>query len=131
MSDSPAFPYDTHLDVRFAPLETVDLQTLIDACRHPWHNQTLCRVNDSVARIGVFEGEFHWHKHDREDELFFVLDGTLMLDIEGAAGNEAVTHELGPRQAMMVPRGVVHRTRSPKRSVVMMVEAASVVPTGD
>jgi mannose-6-phosphate isomerase-like protein (cupin superfamily) len=119
-------PYDIHTDVKYAPLEVIEAGALADHCEQPWWNQTLCRVNDSVARIGVFHGEFHWHKHEREDELFFVLDGTLLLDIEDRG-----THELGPRQGMVVPRGVVHRTRAPSRTVVLMVEAASVVPAGD
>ena len=117
--------YEIHTDIKFAPLEVIDAGQLADDCREPWWNQSLCKVNDSVARIGVFCGEFHWHKHDREDELFFVLDGLLYLDLEGR------TVELGPRQGLVVPRGVVHRTRAPTRTVVLMVEAASVVPTGD
>lgn len=118
--------YDIHSDVKYGPLETIDAGALIDACEAPWWNQSLCRVNDAVARIGVFHGEFHWHKHDREDELFFVLEGLLLLDIEGKP-----TVELKARQGMVVPRGVVHRTRAKERTVVLMVEAASVVPTGD
>ena len=118
--------YDIHTDVKFAPLEVIDAGALVDDCNQPWWNQTLCQVNDSVARIGVFHGEFHWHKHDREDELFFVIDGTLLLDIEDKG-----TFELAPRQGMMVPRGVVHRTRAPNRTVVLMIEAATIVPTGD
>jgi len=121
-----ATSYDIHSDVQFAPLEVIEAGQLVDACTVPWWNQSLARVNDCVARIGVFDGEFHWHKHDREDELFFVLDGTLLLDIEGKG-----TFELAPRQGMVVPRGVVHRTRAPRRTVVLMVEAATVVPTGD
>ncbi|MDB4953821.1 MAG: Cupin 2 conserved barrel protein [Myxococcales bacterium] len=117
--------YDIHTDEKYAPLELIEAGALADSCTQPWWNQTLCRVNDSVARIGVFHGEFHWHKHDREDELFFVLEGLLLLDLEGR------TVELGPRQAMMVPRGVMHRTRAPTRTVVLMVEPATVVPTGD
>ena len=118
--------YDIHSDVKFAPLQVIEAGQLVDACKVPWWNQSLCRVNDCVARIGVFDGEFHWHKHDREDELFFVLEGTLLLDIEGQP-----TAELAPRQGMVVPRGVMHRTRAPHRTVVLMVEAATVVPTGD
>lgn len=118
-------PYDIHTDIKYAPLELIEAGALADQCGEKWWNQTLCKVNDSVARIGVFEGEFHFHKHDREDELFFVLDGVLLLDFESR------TVELGPRQGMVVPRGVVHRTRAPKRTVVLMIEAASVVPTGD
>ena len=118
-------PYDIHTDVKYGPLEVVDAGALVDANQEPWWNQSLCIVNDAVARIGVFHGEFHWHKHDKEDELFFVLEGTLLLDLEGK------THELKPRQGMVVPKGVMHRTRARERTVVLMVEPASVVPTGD
>jgi mannose-6-phosphate isomerase-like protein (cupin superfamily) len=117
--------YDMHTDIKFAPLEVIEAGALADACTQPWWNQTLCKINESVARIGVFHGEFHWHKHDLEDELFFVLDGLLLLDLEGR------TVELGPRQGMVVPRGVMHRTRAPSRTVVLMVEPAGVVATGD
>jgi mannose-6-phosphate isomerase-like protein (cupin superfamily) len=117
--------YAIHEDVKFAPLEVIEAGRLADECREPWWNQSLCRVNDAVARVGVFLGEFHWHKHDREDELFFVLEGELLLDLEGK------TVALGPRQGMVVPRGVLHRTRAEVRTVVLMVEAATVVPTGD
>ena len=121
--------YDIHMDEKYRPLEVIDAGKLADTCPEKWWNQTLCRVNDSLARLGVFEGEFHWHKHDREDELFFVLEGTLVLDFERDGRRETV--ELGPRQGMMVPRGAMHRTRAPTRTVVLMVEAATVVPTGD
>ncbi|HEY3226437.1 MAG TPA: cupin domain-containing protein [Planctomycetota bacterium] len=117
--------YSIHTDVKYGPLELVDAGRLADDCPEPWWNQTLCKVNDCVARLGVFEGEFHWHKHDREDEFFFVLEGLLYLDLEGR------TVELGPRQGLLVPRGAMHRTRAPKRTVVLMVEAATVTPTGD
>ncbi len=117
--------YDIHTDVKFGPLELIDVGALADGCTQPWWNQTLCQVNDCVVRIGVFHGEFHWHKHDREDELFYVLEGRLLLDLEGR------TVYLGPRQGLMVPRGTLHRTRAPERTVVLMVEAATVQPTGD
>ena len=119
------FPYDTHLDVKFEPLQTIDVPALVAAVTHPWWNQTLCRVNDCVVRLGVFEGEFHWHKHDREDEFFFVLEGQLLLDLEGR------TVTLEPRQGLMVPKGVLHRTRALTRTVVLMIEAATIQPTGD
>ena len=121
--------YDIHSDVKYPPLEVIEAGRLADECREPWWNQSLCLVNDSVARIGVFLGEFHWHKHDREDELFFVLEGNLLLDVRDEKGERTVS--LRPRQGMTIPKGVVHRTRAPKRTVVLMVEAATVVPTGD
>ena len=125
MSDPTAYPYDTHLDVRFGPLERVDLQALVDACEHPWYNQTLCQVNQSVVRLGVIKGEYHWHKHDQEDEFFYVVEGRLLIDLE----DHTVTLE--PRQGFVVPKGVVHRTRAPERTIILMVEPATVTPTGD
>ena len=121
----PAYPYATHLDVRFGPLEVVDVQGLIDACTDRWYNQTLCRVNDSVMRLGVIQGEYHWHRHEYLDELFYVVEGRLLVDLE----ERAVTLE--PRQGFVVPKGVLHRTRAPERTVILMVEGAGIVPTGD
>ena len=117
--------YDIHTDIKFKPLELVDVKQLSDHAPSKWWNQSLCIVNDSVVRVGVFEGEFHWHKHDREDEFFYVTEGKLLLDLEGR------TVELTPGQGLLVPRGVMHRTRAPSRTVVLMIEAATVVPTGD
>lgn len=117
--------YSIHTDLKFAPLDLVDARLLAERCTERWWNQSLCRVNDCVVRLGVFEGEFHWHKHDREDEYFHVLEGELFLDLEGR------TMDLRPGQGVVVPMGVVHRTRAPSRTVVLMIEAATVVPTGD
>ncbi len=117
--------YSIHTDIKFAPLELIDTGALADQCKEPWWNQSLCQVNDSVVRLGVFQGEFHFHKHDLEDELFYVLEGTLWLDFEGRSV------ELHARQGMVVPRGTVHRTRAPERAVVLMVESKTVVATGD
>jgi mannose-6-phosphate isomerase-like protein (cupin superfamily) len=121
----PDYPYDTRLNVRYPPLEVVDVPALVAACTHPWYNQTLCRVNDSVVRLGVVRGEYHWHKHDADDEFFYVVSGRFLIDLEGH------TVELAPGQGFVVPKGVVHRTRAPDRTVVLMVESAGIVPTGD
>jgi hypothetical protein len=126
MADAkPAYPYATHLDIRYAPLEVVDVPALVAACTDRWFNQTLCRVNDSVVRLGVVQGEYHWHKHGDLDEFFYVVEGRFLIDLEGR------TVELGPRQGFVVPKGVVHRTRAPERAVILMVEGAGIVPTGD
>jgi len=81
-SDRQHFPYSTHLDLHYAPLELVDVPALVAACKDTWYNQTLCKVNDSVVRLGVMQGEYHWHKHDNDDEFFFVLEGTFFVDLE-------------------------------------------------
>ncbi len=118
-------PYSIHLEAKFPPLERIDVQALAAACRETWSNQTLCQVNDCVVRLGVVEGEFHWHKHDREDELFYVVAGRLLVDLDDR------TIELGPQQGCLVPRTVRHRTRAPERTVMLMIEGAGVQPTGD
>jgi mannose-6-phosphate isomerase-like protein (cupin superfamily) len=120
-----AYPYATHLDIRFGPLEIVDAPALIAAVQDRWYNQTLCRVNDSVVRLGVMQGDYHWHKHDDLDEFFYVVEGRFLVDLE----ERTVTLE--PRQGFVVPKGVVHRTRAPERCVILMVEGAGIVPTGD
>jgi mannose-6-phosphate isomerase-like protein (cupin superfamily) len=125
MANVQDYPYATHLNTHYGPLELVDVPALVAACTDRWYNQTLCRVNDSVVRLGVIQGEYHWHKHDAEDEFFYVVDGRLLIDLEGR------TVELSPRQGFVVPKGVVHRTRAPERTVILMVEGAGVVPTGD
>ena len=112
-------------DVKFGPLERVDVAELERACKHDWFNQTLCQVNECMVRLGVLKGEFHWHRHEREDEFFYVVKGRLLIDLEDR------TMELLPCQGTVVPKGVVHRTRAPERTVVLMVEAATVCPTGD
>ncbi len=117
--------YDIRLDDKFGHLVPIDVGAEASAAT-PWFNQTLTTVNDSVVRLGVVEGEFHWHRHDDTDELFLVLEGELLVDLEG---RDPVA--LGPHQALTVPRGVTHRTRAPRRTVIVMVEASGVVPTGD
>jgi len=117
--------YAIHTNVKYGPLEVVEAGKLARECTEPWWNQTLCRVNESVVRVGVFLGEFHWHKHDKEDEYFHVLEGKLLIDLEGRSV------ELKPGEGFMVPRGVVHRTRAKERTVVLMVEPGTAVATGD
>jgi hypothetical protein len=118
-------PYAINLNAISGPLELVDVQALADACTDDWYNQTLCRVNDCVVRLGVMQGEFHWHKHDREDEFFYVVDGRFVIELEGR------TVTLAPRQGLTVPKGVLHRTSAPERTIILMIEGAGVRPTGD
>jgi mannose-6-phosphate isomerase-like protein (cupin superfamily) len=122
----PAPPsYNIHTDVAFGFLKLIDVKALATSVTEQWWNQTLCQVNDCVVRLGVVRGEFHWHKHDAEDEFFYVVEGRLLIDLEGR------TVELAPGQGFTVPRGVLHRTRAPERTAMLMIEGAGVKPTGD
>jgi mannose-6-phosphate isomerase-like protein (cupin superfamily) len=122
MSDTA---YDIETDALFEASEHIDVGA-IAAAQQPWWNRTLCQVNDAVVRLGVLEGDFHWHKHDGEDEFFYVMEGRLDIELEGG---RMVT--LLPKQAFTVPKGVMHLPHARGRTVVLMVETAGVVPTGD
>ncbi|HSY04018.1 MAG TPA: cupin domain-containing protein [Acidobacteriaceae bacterium] len=126
MADSvAAYPYETRLNILHQPLEVIDEKAIADGCTFKWFNQTLCQVNGSVVRMGVFEGEYHWHQHTDDDEFFYVLEGRLLIDLEGR------TVELAPRQGMVVPKATMHRTRALERTVALMVENAGIIPTGN
>ena len=125
MNASP-FPYVNHMNALYPSLAVIDVRSLVTTCTDRWFNQTLCQVNDSVVRLGIVQGEYHWHKHDQEDEFFFTLEGMLIVDVEGSA-----SVELRPQQGYVVPKGVSHRTRAPERTVILMIETAGIVPTGD
>jgi mannose-6-phosphate isomerase-like protein (cupin superfamily) len=119
------YNYVTKLDVRFRHFELIDIPTIVRECKDQWYNETLTKVNDSVVRVAIIQGEYHWHKHDKDDEFFFVLDGQLLVDLEDR------TIELNPRQGVTISHGVVHRTRAPQKTVMLMVETSTIRPTGD
>ena len=117
--------YSISTKVEHGPLELIDIPRMIQASKKSWQNYSLCEVNDCVVRLGVIHGEFHWHKHDHEDEFFYVIDGLLHMDLEDK------TLDLKPGEGFMVPKGVVHRTRAPDRTSILMVEGKTVTATGD
>ena len=119
------YPYVTKLDIKFDNLETIDVNKLVEECTDKWWNQTLTKVNDSVVRLGIVEGEYHWHKHDNDDEFFYCLSGQFLIDLEDQ------TIELNPNQGVTIPKGVMHRPRAPKKTVILMVETSEIQPTGD
>jgi mannose-6-phosphate isomerase-like protein (cupin superfamily) len=123
---STQYDYRMNVNVKFEQSRVFDVQEEIDAVEDAWWHQTLVQINDAIVRLGVVEGEFHWHHHNAEDEFFFVLDGGLLIDVEGRD-----TVVLGPRQGYAVPHGVEHRTRAPRRTVMLMTSPATIVPTGD
>jgi mannose-6-phosphate isomerase-like protein (cupin superfamily) len=138
---APTFPYETRLNILHRPLELIDEKTLSDSVAHQWFNQTLCQVNDSVVRVGVIQGEYHWHKHDNDDEFFYVVEGNFLIDYCVEPGEKALdqngnpvvgyqTIDLKPRQGFVVPKGVLHRPHAPIRTVILMVETSAIVPTG-
>lgn len=120
-----AYNYVTKLDIKFDHLEKIDLPKMVRECTDKWFNQTLTKVNESVVRVGIVEGEYHWHKHDNEDEFFFVWEGQLLIDLEDH------TIELNPGEGVTITKGIMHRPRAPKKTVMLMVETSTIQPTGD
>jgi len=119
------FSYVTKLDVKFEYLEKINVPRMIEECTDKWFNQTLTRVNESVVRLGIVEGEYHWHKHDNDDEFFFVLQGQLLIDLEDQ------TIELNPNEGVTITKGVLHRPRAIVKTVMLMVETSGIIPTGN
>ena len=117
--------YVTQMDIKYDHLHRIDVVEIVKSCTHKWFNQTLTKVNDSVVRLGIVEGEYHWHKHDKDDEFFFVVEGQLLIDLEDG------TIELNPLQGTTIPKGVIHKTRAPRKTVMLMIETFGIVPTGD
>ena len=119
------FNYVTKLDIKFDHLQKIDVSQMVNECKDKWFNQSLTQVNESVVRLGIVEGEYHWHKHDNDDEFFFVLEGQLLIDLENQ------TIELNPNEGVTISKGVMHRPRAPKKTVMLMVETSAIQPTGD
>lgn len=117
--------YNINLDVKYEHLEKIDVDSIVLENKEKWFNQTLTQVNNSLIRLGILEGEFHWHKHDNDDEFFFVLEGILFIDLEDK------TIELNPNQGVTIPKGVMHKPRALQKVVVLMVETIDIKPTGN
>lgn len=126
MADAKEFQqYNINLDVQYKHLQRIDVAQIVKETTEKWSNRTLTQVNDSVVRLGIVEGEFHWHKHDHDDEFFFVTEGKLLIDLEDR------TIELNPGQGVTISKGVMHRPRAPIKTVMLMVETSAIQPTGD
>lgn len=121
---SESTKYKINLDIKYKPLEIIDVPQIVSECAEKWFNQTLTQVNDSVVRIGIVQGEFHWHKHIVDDEFFFVLSGKLIIELEGRK------IELNPNQGVTIPKGLLHRPIAHEKVVMLMVETSKIQPTG-
>ena len=125
MSEQTTHNYNQHMNIKYGHLELIDVPEIVAACKEQWFNQTLTKVNDAGVRLGIVEGEYHWHKHDNDDEFFFVLSGQLLIDLEDR------TIELNPNEGTTITKGVMHRPRAPKKTVMLMVETSAIDPIGD
>lgn len=121
---SQTFNYNQRMDIKYDHQALIDVNEIVKACTDKWFNQTLTKVNNSVVRIGIVESEYHWHKHEADDEFFFVLSGKLYIDLEDK------TIELNPNEGATISKGVMHKTRAPQKTVMLMVETDTIDPIG-
>ena len=119
------YDYNQLMEVKYDHHEVIEVPKIVKDCTDKWFNQTLTKVNDSVVRIGIVEGDYHWHKHDEDDEFFFVLSGKLYIDLDDQ------TIELNPNEGTTISKGIMHRPRAPKKTVMLMVETDSIDPIGN
>ena len=103
----------------------IDMADVIDSLSEPWSPVDIVYVNDQVLRVALFDGSYHWHKHDDEDELFFVYRGDIRIVME----NETVQLEEG--QLCVIPRGVLHKPEADIPSVVLLFEPSKLKSVGD
>ena len=119
--------YMINYEPLFGPLQLIDLGEANKRADHPWYNQTLIEVGGDLLRLGVFAGgEYHWHKHQEQDEFFYVIHGRLRIDLEG---HDPV--ELTAGTAFSVPRGMLHRPVALEPTQVLMLEKSGIAVTGD
>ena len=90
-----------------------------------WSPRIVAELNGQEVKLAKLEGEFVWHSHASEDELFLVLDGTLRMELRDGAV------ELGPGEMLVVPRGVEHRPVAEREVHVLLFEPAGTVNTGE
>lgn len=103
--------------VKYPSLQVIDLPQEAEAVTEEYRNQVLNRVNDSCLRLAVFQGKYRWHVHPASDELFVVLQGAIVIELEDGS-----SIRVGPLQAATVPAGVVHRTIGVGRTVNLCFE---------
>ncbi|MGH1550645.1 cupin domain-containing protein [Leifsonia poae] len=107
---------------------TAPVRNVLAAFDHipePWQPHRLVSVNDQDVKVARLHGEFVWHTHPDSDELFLVVDGRLTLQLRDG------DVELGPNDVYVVPAGVEHCPRADEEALVVMVERAGTVNTGD
>jgi mannose-6-phosphate isomerase-like protein (cupin superfamily) len=106
-----------------------NIDRLLDSFDELWAPRVLASVNDWAVKIAKVRGEHVWHAHDDTDEVFIVLSGSVAIHQRSPAGEEIV--QLGPHDVHVVPRGVEHRPSAPDGAVLMLVEPAATLSTGN
>lgn len=106
-------------------ISAIDLAEKFDLFAEHWSPKIVGELNGQHVKLAKLQGEFVWHKHDNEDELFFVVKGTLVIEFRDKE------LEIAPGQFVIVPKGVEHKPVAQEEVWVMLFEPASTLNTGD
>ncbi len=109
-------------------LTPVDIAEKLDKINEHWSPHIVGELNGQHVKLAKLKGEFIWHDHQEEDELFYVVKGTLIMELRDP---DERTVTIGPGEFIVVPRGVMHRPIAPEEVHVMLFEPASTVNTGN
>ncbi len=107
--------------------EPLDLLKVCEAVPELWSPRVVGRVNDQYLKVARVEGEFPWHTHAEEDELFLVLKGVLRIGRAAADGGPLT---LRPGEVFIVPRGVRHNTSASEETWIALIETVTTQHTG-
>lgn len=106
-------------------LEKVNLESKFDRINEHWSPKIVGELNGQMVKLAKFKGEFVKHSHQNEDELFYVVNGTLFIEFNDQ------TIELKKGELIVVPRGVEHKPYAPKEVEVMLFEPSETINTGN
>ncbi len=107
-------------------IAAISLDERAEEINTPWSPVEIARVNDQVVRMALLQGEYHWHKHTSEDELFFVYRGRIVIQLKGQPDIE-----LGEGEMAVVPKGVEHCPKSEEPSYILVFEPHTLQSQGD
>ena len=106
-------------------MKKISLEELSRKISRPWSPVDIIFANDSVIRMAKVKGKFVWHKHDNSDEVFLVFDGEFALQ------TEEESFDLRKGECILVPKGVLHRSKSDSSATVLVFELKGTKPHGD
>lgn len=107
-------------------ISAINLEDKIEQIDKPWSPVEVARVNDQVVRISLLKGEFHWHKHTDEDELFYVYKGSIVIQLK-----DQPDIALHGGEMVVIPKGVEHCPKSVEPSYVLLFEPYLLQTRGD
>jgi mannose-6-phosphate isomerase-like protein (cupin superfamily) len=111
---------------RVAVITKIRLEDRAEEIDETWSPIDVARVNDQVVRMAKIQGQYHWHKHTNEDELFYVLSGSITIQLR-----DQPDVALSEGEMAVIPKGMEHRPTSEGLSHILMLEPYALVSRGD